>query len=271
MSPRAQRLPAAHAAEAFPWQQPALVAGAGADTDAVVADRPAPARASTHGHASPPQTYAPPPAGPQPTDIVGAHETESTEAPAQEIDTAELAERVATIERDAFVKGYAQGERSGEEAAARQGEAMLRRLAGTIDEVAALRTDLMRRTERELVNLALVIAERIIAREVALDRELLVAMARVAIDRLGDRASATIRLNPADHASLAATRGQQPAAGPVQIVADPLVSRGGCLVQSDFGLMDLGIEAQMSEMSRALLGSGETNEDGRPVGSVTHG
>ena len=37
--------------------------------------------------------------------------------------------------------------------------------------------------------------------------------------------------------------------------AFPLVSRGGCLVQSDFGLMDLGIGAQMSEMSRALLDS----------------
>jgi len=176
-------------------------------------------------------------------------------------------EHLSHIERDAFVKGYAQGEKSGSEATARQGEAMLRRLAATIDEVASLRTELMRRTERELVNLALVLAERIVRREVSLDRELLVTMARVAIDRLGERASATIRLNPADHAALTAGR-SLPIAGPVEVVADPHVSRGGCLVRSDFGLMDLGIEAQINELSRALLGADESSEsETSPMGA----
>lgn len=253
MSPSARRLPPATPVEAFSWQPLAQAPGAAPAPSAI--DRLPPAQ--------------PAPSIPQSVSSPALDDAENTLEP--EIDHAALSDRVATIERDAFVKGYAQGERSGEEAAARQGEAMLRRLAGTIDEVAALRTDLMRRTERELVNLALVIAERIIAREVALDRELLVTMARVAIDRLGERASATIRLNPADHAALVAVRGPESSSGPVQIVADPLVSRGGCLVQSDFGLMDLGISAQMSEMSRALLGTGDTNEDGRPATPVTHG
>lgn len=253
MSHRAHRLPAATRVEAFAWSQPAAAPGSSLDHRAPV---PAPATL-TPSHT--------PESAPVPPDGVST--------PASEIDYAAHADRTATIERDAFVKGYAQGERSGEEAAAGRGDAMLRRLAGTIDEVAALRTDLMRRTERELVNLALVIAERIIAREVTLDRELLVTMARVAIDRLGERASATIRLNPADHAALEAARGRDAAlGGPVQIVADPHVSRGGCLVQSDFGLMDLSIQAQMSEMSRALLGTGDANtEDGRPASAMTHG
>ena len=251
MSLRAQRLPAATRVDAFSWAAPAAAPGA----------PPAPVK-----HISVPAATTPAPLHtPAPAD--------AAEVSTSNIDHVADADRTATIERDAFVKGYAQGERSGEEAAAGRGEAMLRRLAGTIDEVAALRTDLMRRTERELVNLALVIAERIIAREVTLDRELLVTMARVAIDRLGERASATIRLNPADHAALATARGRDAAiGGPVQIVADPHVSRGGCLVQSDFGLMDLGIEAQVSEMSRALLGTGDANsEDGRHASAVTHG
>jgi flagellar assembly protein FliH len=178
-------------------------------------------------------------------------------------------DRLSHVEREAFVKGYAQGEKSGSEATAKQGEAMLRRLAATIDEVASLRTELMRRTERELVNLALVLAERIVRREVSLDRELLVTMARVAIDRLGERASATIRLNPVDHAALTAGR-SLPIAGPVEVVADPHVSRGGCLVRSDFGLMDLGIEAQINELSRALLGADESGDtESSPMGAGT--
>src|SRR6185295_10977767 len=89
----------------------------------------------------------------------------------------------AELERDAFMKGYAQGERSGAEAAARRGEATLRRLAQTIEELAGLRTELVQKTERQVVELALAIARRIIHRDVSLDRELLVAMARVALER----------------------------------------------------------------------------------------
>jgi flagellar assembly protein FliH len=175
------------------------------------------------------------------------------------------AERVAAIERDAFAKGYAQGERSGAEVAARQGEAMLRRLSETIEEVAALRTDLLRRSEHDLVRVALLIAERVLHREVTLDRELLLAMAHVAIDRLGNRASATIRLHPADHAALMAVPRTQPFTGAVEIVADSAVSRGGCLVQSDFGLIDLGVEAQIREVSRAMLGDDQSASMPVPV------
>src|SRR3954466_15821212 len=49
----------------------------------------------------------------------------------------------SAIERDAFSKGYAQGERAGAEAAATRGDAMLRRLAQTIEELGGLRAELI--------------------------------------------------------------------------------------------------------------------------------
>jgi len=157
----------------------------------------------------------------------------------------------AELERDAFMKGYAQGERAGAEAAARRGEATLRRLAQTVEQLAGLRTELVQKTEHQVVELALAIGERILQRELALDRELLIAMARVALDRLGENTSATIRLNPDDYAFIGAEA--RPGDGSsLRIVADPIVSSGGCLVQSDFGLIDVGIEAQLGEMASAL-------------------
>jgi flagellar assembly protein FliH len=160
----------------------------------------------------------------------------------------------SAIERDAFTKGYAQGERAGAEAAATRGEAMLRRLAQTIDELGVLRAELIHKSERQLVQLAIAIATRVIQREITLDKELLVAMARVALDRLGDTSSATIRLNPEDHAAALAARGGELSTESVKVVADPIVSRGGCLVESDFGLIDLAMSAQVAEIANALLG-----------------
>jgi hypothetical protein len=160
----------------------------------------------------------------------------------------------SVIERDAFAKGYAQGERAGDEAAATRGEAMLRRLAQTIDELGALRGELIHKSERQLVQLAIAIATRVIQREITLDSELLVAMARVALDRLGDTSSATIRLHPEDHAAALAARGGELSTESVKVVADAMVSRGGCYVESDFGLIDLTIGAQVAEIATGLLG-----------------
>jgi len=160
----------------------------------------------------------------------------------------------SAIERDAFTKGYAQGERAGAEAAATRGDAMLRRMAQTIDELGALRTTLIHKSERQLVQLAIAIATRVIQREITLDRELLVAMARVALDRLGDTSSATIRLHPQDHAAALAVRGVTLSTESVSVIADANISRGGCLVESDFGLIDLTPAAQVAEIATALLG-----------------
>jgi flagellar assembly protein FliH len=161
----------------------------------------------------------------------------------------------AAIERDAFAKGYAQGERAGLDAAATRADGMLRRLAQTIEDLGALRNEMIHRTERQAVQLVLAIAERIVQREVTLDRTLLLGMARVALDRLGEYGSATIRLHPDDFQAIGA-KGviDNPA---VQVVADPAVSRGGCHVQSDFGFMDVSPESQFRELARALLSDHE--------------
>jgi flagellar assembly protein FliH len=158
----------------------------------------------------------------------------------------------AAIERDAFAKGYAQGERAGFEAGSQRAEAMLRRLAQTLDELAGLRSTIIRQTERQMIKLSLAIARRIVLREVAVDGELMLALARVALDRLEARTPATIRLNPED-ATLVG-RATETLGNHVTIVADPSITRGGCLVESEFGAVDASVEAQLQEVSRALVG-----------------
>lgn len=167
-------------------------------------------------------------------------------------------EDVTTLQQAAFAQGYAQGERAGVEVAARQLQAVHERLGQTIDRVAGLRETLTYRTEREVVELALAIAARILHREVALDRELLLVMARIALDRMGDSTAATIRLHPDDEA--AARRGREGwTAGTVSVVADPAVEAGGCLVQTDHGQIEVGVDAQIRELATALLGDAPTH------------
>lgn len=163
------------------------------------------------------------------------------------------AERAETIEREAFARGYADGERAGEAAAAVRSDAALALLTATIEDIGALRAGIMRRSERDMVRLAIVMAERVLRREIDLDRELLVMMARVGIERLGDQVTATIHLNPTD-LDVVRAKGAGDFGKSVELVADTAVPRGGCIVRSAFGTIDTGIESQMRELSRALLG-----------------
>jgi flagellar assembly protein FliH len=162
--------------------------------------------------------------------------------------------QLATVERDAFAKGYEQGERSGAEAAGKRGEAMLRRLSETLTELDTLRATMIRQTELQIVELALAVARRVVHREISLDKNLLVAIARVALDRLGESASVTVRLHPEEYEATGAARVAEQAGSGVTFVSDPRVPRGGCRVESDMGMVEAGVDAQIQEIARALLG-----------------
>lgn len=170
---------------------------------------------------------------------------------------------VAALERDAYARGFVDGEREGALAASGRAEQAVERLARSVEDLQALRTKLLQKTERQVVQLSVAIARRIVHRELRLDPDLLAAMARVALDRLGDAPGATIRLNPEDYAATAARR-VAPDAGAVRVVADPSVKRGGCLVQSEVGLIDLNPDAQIQELASTLLGP-ESDAEGEAL------
>lgn len=169
---------------------------------------------------------------------------------------------LAEIEREAFASGYAQGEKAGFETGAHRAEAMLRRLAATIDELTTLRRSLVAQTERELVQLALAVARRIVNREVSIDRDLVVTIARIALERLGGATTATIRLHPDDYAAVVERHGEAWAGVRVQVVADDSISRGGCKVESEVGFIDASIDAQFAEIAGELVGSADDALEG---------
>jgi flagellar assembly protein FliH len=235
MSSKARRIDAAHV-QAFAW-----------------VDSPIPGTPAT-------------PSAPAATALPAAAPADAKQKAAA--DTADLEARRAAVERDAFAKGFAQGEKAGAEAAGKRGEVMLRRLTETLNELTTLRAQMIHQTEHQMVQLALAVARRVVHREISLDRDLLVAMARVALDRLGESAQVTVRLSPEDFEVIVATRADQEWAGTnVTVVADPRVSRGGCRIESDLGVMDAGVDAQIQEIARALLGESAERTGARVVSS----
>ncbi len=141
---------------------------------------------------------------------------------------------LAALERDAFAKGYAQGERAGVEAAAQRGDAMLRRLTQTLEELAALRAQMIRQTERQMVQLALAAGP---ARScTARSRSTRTCWSRWRASRsTGSATSARRDHAPPSRRLQRHRRRPRPTHGPaahVTVVADPRVPRGGCRIES---------------------------------------
>ncbi len=167
------------------------------------------------------------------------------------------------IERDAYRRGFSEGEAAGVSAEVRRQDAALVRLGASLDQLASARAEMIHATERQMVELALAIARRIVLREIGLDRDLLVAMAHVALQRLERGATVTVRLNPADYAVTVEAQTARWAGSPVTVSPDQMIPRGGCRIESAFGHVDAGVDAQLQEVGLALLGApeGDTRPD----------
>jgi len=169
----------------------------------------------------------------------------------------------AVVEREAYAKGYEAGEQAGLATGGQRADAIVVRMSQALEELAAVRAQMIRQTERQMVELALAVARRIIHREVSLDRDLLIAMARVALDRLGESAQITIRLHPEDFEATSADRVSNVMGTCVTVLEDPRLERGACMVESDLGALDLSVDSQIEEVARALLGARRVADDER--------
>lgn len=158
------------------------------------------------------------------------------------------------IEQAALEKGLQQAEsKIAHEVAVRVAEMRLQ-LSETIAEVANLRSEISAAAENDVVRLALEIARKIVGREVTIDREIAVTLARIALARLNNRAVAAVHLNPEDFVYVAAHREKLQFHGALELVEDRSIEIGGCLVRTEAGDLDARIEAQFEEISNGLLG-----------------
>lgn len=158
-----------------------------------------------------------------------------------------LESRLATERREAFECGRAEGEQQ----ARAELQPVLARLNASANEVIGMRVDLRRRAERDVVHLALLIAKRILHRQLAVDEEALTAIARVAFERLSRSESYRITVHPRFAPAIASAipSGQ---ASRVQIEPDPDCAMGTFVIRSSEGTMDASLDAQLDEISRGL-------------------
>jgi flagellar assembly protein FliH len=167
-------------------------------------------------------------------------------------DAAARADRlVETTKAQAQAEGYA----AGTAAADREMSDMMATMRNLVDLARVERHKLMEDAEPELVRLAIGIAERVLHQQVALDRGVVIEMAKVAIARLIEKESVTVRVNPGDLERMREHRDAFLSSGDIRnfrIIEDQRVDRGGIVVETDGGTIDAKISTQLNEARRVL-------------------
>jgi flagellar assembly protein FliH len=167
----------------------------------------------------------------------------------------DAAARADTIAQDARRRGHDQGFQAGREAAGAEMNDMLVTMRGLLEMARVERHKLIEEAEPELVRLALGIAERVLHQQVALDRGVVVEMAKTAIARLIERDTVTVRVNPADLERMREHRDELVAIGDIRnlrLLEDKRVDRGGVVVETDAGTIDARIGTQLDEARKIL-------------------
>jgi len=110
--------------------------------------------------------------------------------------------------------------------------------------------------QRELLELALGVARKVVQQELAERPEIWLGMIRAAVKRAVDRERIVLRVPPPLMAflrgSLAALRASLEDVKDLELVEDPSLPAGGCVIESRFGEVDIGVETQLERSERAL-------------------
>jgi flagellar assembly protein FliH len=115
------------------------------------------------------------------------------------------------------------------------------------------RKEYFSRVESDVVQLALAIASKILHREAQVDPMLVAALVRVAIDKLHDGSSVSVRVAPAEAAKWRAFLANPLNGSTIEIVEDGNLGAADCILETELGSANFSIEAQMKEVEQGFF------------------
>lgn len=158
--------------------------------------------------------------------------------------------------KEGYDKGFAQGYAEGLKEGKAQYEKQISLLKSVLEEIRKAKERLLEEVEPEIIDLIKIALRKILLREVELDRELVIRVIKTAIKKLEERSKITLRVSPEDLPKVVERREELKrdieGLKELEIVEDPRVGKGGCIVEGSLGVVDARIERQVEEIERLM-------------------
>lgn len=124
------------------------------------------------------------------------------------------------------------------------------------EQILSLREKVLRDSEEELLNLVMLIARKVIMREISQDRAILATFIHNAVVGLPDHDEISVRLNPDDYALISTGHSdmlpKDHSSKKMTLKPDPSVMIGCCKVETAMGVIDATLDSQLDEIYRYI-------------------
>jgi flagellar assembly protein FliH len=109
------------------------------------------------------------------------------------------------------------------------------------------------RVETDVVHLALAIAAKILHREAQVDPLLVAALVRVAVDKLHDGSSVSVRVSPASAEKWRSCLATALNGSSITLIEDVHLEAEDCILETDLGSANFSIDAQLKEIEHGFF------------------
>ncbi len=200
---------------------------------------------------------APPPLFPE-----GYIPPEEAHRQAQQI-LAEAAESARRLQEQAKQQGYEEGYNTGfqhgQQAAIDSWSGLLGAFRQQIEGLLAQRQAILAAAEPDVIRLVLMAAAKVIQRE-AQHNDLAGDLIARTLPRASDGTIVRVRVSPADYARLQGVPPSPPGLAMFDLVADPNVGNGGCLIECHLCTIDATFRTLFEEVARELMRDDPEND-----------
>jgi flagellar assembly protein FliH len=154
------------------------------------------------------------------------------------------------IRAQAWAAGEAEGRAAGMAAAREDAQPSVAAMAAALESIEQLRAQILAELEQDAVEMALRLAEQILAGVLDVQPERVVDVGRNALRHLTERRRVTLVVNPGDLELVSECVDQlQTELGGIEhlgVQSDRRISRGGAIARTDSGDIDAGIDTQLA-------------------------
>ncbi len=150
------------------------------------------------------------------------------------------------IEQEAYDKGFARGEEEGRIAGQKEFDEKIAKALELIGTLTDERGRVGKQYEEDLLTLVKTMVERLVYHEVSVNPLVIQACMRKAMEYVVEDSTVMVHLQADDFQSIKEMSLDDPTllegTSKVELIEDPVVSQGGCRLQTDFGEIDATME-----------------------------
>ncbi len=158
-------------------------------------------------------------------------------------------------EQEAYARGQREGEKALSEQMVQQRAELANMQQGILESLRTAVPQVVRETEAALIALALAAAQKLVA-GLPINVEMVEAVVREALQQVEDASNVMIQLHPEDLLLLRQNHspllGDASDSGPLRFVTSSDVTRGGCRIETRFGVLDARRETKLKQLNQGL-------------------